>query len=45
MSRETTSLYTLPERWAAYDAAAILDHLVEARSAAAVLNHLPYLQQ
>ena len=28
-----------------YDAAAILDQLVEARSAAGVLNRLPYLQQ
>ena len=45
MSAETTSLYTLPERWASYDAAAILDRLVEARSAAGVLNRLPYLQQ
>ena len=45
MSAETTSLYTLPERWVSYDAAAILDRLVEARSAAGVLNRLPYLQQ
>ena len=45
MSRETTSLYTLPERWVSYDAAAVLDQLVEARSAAAVLNRLPYLHQ
>ena len=45
MSSETTSLYTLPERWMSYDAAAILDQLVEARSAAGVLNRLPYLQQ
>ena len=45
MRRETTSPYTLPERWASYDAAAILDRLVDARSAAGVLNRLPYLQQ
>ena len=45
MSAETTSLYTLPERWVSYDAAAVLDPLVEARSAAGVLNRLPYLQQ
>ena len=45
MSRETTSLYTLPEQWASYDSAAVLDQLVEARSAAGVLNRLPYLQQ
>ena len=45
MSRETTSLYTLPERWVSYNAAAVLDQLVEARSAAGVLNRLPYLQQ
>ena len=43
MRRETTSLYALPERWASYDAAAVLDYLVEARSAAGVLNQLPYL--
>ena len=45
MSRETTSLYALPERWVSYGATAILDQLVEARSAAGVLNRLPYLQQ
>ena len=45
MSTETTSLYTLSERWVSYDTAAILDQLVEARSAAGVLNRLPYLQQ
>ena len=45
MNRETTSLYTLPERWVSYDAAAILDPLVGAKSAAGVLNRLPYLQQ
>ena len=45
MSRETTSLYALPKRWVSYDAAAVLEHLVEARSAAGVLNQLPYLQQ
>ena len=45
MNAETTSLYTPPERWVSYDAAAVLDRLVEARSAAGVLNRLPYLQQ
>ena len=45
MSRETTSLYALPKRWVSYDAAAVLEHLVEARSAAGILNQLPYLQQ
>ena len=40
-----TSLYTLPERWVFYDSAAIFDRLVDARSAASVLNRLPYLQQ
>lgn len=45
MSPETTSLYILPERWVSYDSAAILDRLIEARSAASVLNRLPYLQQ
>ena len=42
MSRETTSLYTLPERWVSYDTTAILEQLVEARSATGVLNQLPY---
>ena len=45
MSRETTNLYTVPKRWVSYDTAAILENLVEARSAAGVLNRLPYLQQ
>ena len=40
-----TSPYALPERWVSYDAAAVLEHLVEARSAAGILNQLPYLQQ
>lgn len=45
MSAATTSLYTLPERWVSCDTSAILDQLVEARSAAGILNRLPYLQQ
>ena len=45
MTSETTNLYTLPERWVFYETAAILDQLVEARTAAGVLNRLPYLQQ
>ena len=45
MSAETTGPYTLPQRWVFYETAAILDQLVEARSAAGVLNRLPYLQQ
>ena len=45
MASETTSPYTLPQRWVYYETAAILDQLVEARSAAGVLNRLPHLQQ
>ncbi len=45
MASETTSLYTLPQRWMSYETTAILDQLIEARSAAGVLNRLPYLQQ
>ena len=45
MASETTSPYTLPQRWVYYETAAILDQLVEARSASGVLNRLPYLQQ
>ena len=45
MSRETAGRYAVPKRWVSYDTAAILENLVEARSAAGVLNRLPYLQQ
>lgn len=34
MSRETASLYTLPERWVSYVTTAILDQLPEAGSTA-----------
>ena len=40
-----TSLYTLPDRWVSYDVAAVLEQLVEAKTAAGILNRLPYLQQ
>ena len=37
--------YTLPSQWIRYDKAAILEELVEARTAAGVLRQLPYLSQ
>ena len=44
MSRETHS-YVPPDWWVLYDKTAILDHLVEARTAAGTLRRLPYLPQ
>lgn len=37
--------YTLPSQWIRYDKAAVLEELVEARTAAGVLRQLPYLSQ
>ena len=39
------SSYFVPQRWLSYDGAAITDPLVEAKTAAGVLNRLPYLPQ
>lgn len=45
MVSTTTSIYFPPERWLFYDKAAIMDHLVEAKTAAGTLRRLPYLPQ
>ena len=39
------SRYQMPRQWARYDAGAILDALVAAKTAAGILNQLPYLPQ
>ena len=39
------SRYFIPQRWLRYDGAAIAGALVEAKTAAGVLNRLPYLPQ
>ena len=43
MIPESVSRYAVPQQWMHYDAAAILDLLVKAKTAAGVLNRMPYL--
>ena len=45
MTSAATSLYAPPNRWIRYDKTAILDRLVEAKTAAGTLRRLPYLPQ
>lgn len=45
MATEQINRYLTPRQWARYDAGAILDALVAAKTAAGVLNQLPYLPQ
>ena len=45
MISTTTSLYAPPSQWIRYDKNAILEHLVEAKTAAGILRRLPYLPQ
>ena len=45
MTPEEVSRYTAPKQWIRYDAAAVFDLLVEARTAGGVLNRLPYLHR
>lgn len=45
MAPADDSRYTDPKQWIRYDAAAIFDLLVEARTAGGVLNRLPYLHR
>ena len=45
MNAETISRYVPPRRWLQYDAAAIFDLLVQAKTAAGVLNRMPHLRQ
>ena len=45
MTSATISGYSIPERWIRYDLAAVFELLVQARTAAGVLNRMPYLPQ
>lgn len=45
MEHGNVNHYTSPRQWIRYDAAAIFDLLVEARTAGGVLNRLPYLHR
>ena len=45
MAIANISRYVTPRQWGHYDAGAILDALVDAKTAAGVLNRLPYLSQ
>ena len=45
MTSENIRRYIIPQRWIRYDAAAIFNLLVEAKTAAAVLRRMPYLHQ
>ena len=45
MTTGTVSRYVVPQRWLNYDGTAIASLLVEAKTAAGVLNLLPYLPQ
>ena len=38
-------MHIVPDQWVKYDGAAIFDHLVRAKTAAGVLNQMPYLPQ
>ena len=43
MTPESVSRYAIPRQWIRYDAAVLLDLLVQAKTAAGVLNRMPYL--
>ena len=45
MTTPRVSRYTVPQQWLRYDVAAIAELLVEAKTAAAVLNRMPYLRR
>ena len=45
MTSENVSRYIVPQRWVNYDAAAVFNLLVEAKTAAGVLRQMPYLHQ
>ena len=45
MNAEMISRYVPPRRWLRYDASAIFDLLVQAKTAAGVLNRMPHLRQ
>ena len=43
MEPPAISSYTIPQRWIRYDPAAVLESLVQAKTATGVLNQMPYL--
>ena len=45
MTSENVRRYTAPQHWIRYDAMAVFNLLVEAKTAAAVLRQMPYLHQ
>ena len=45
MTPESVSRYAVPRQWIRYDATALLDLLIQAKTAAGVLNRMPYLPQ
>ena len=45
MTSQNVSRYIVPQNWIRYDAAAVFNLLVEAKTAAAVLRQMPYLHQ
>ena len=45
MTSENVSRYSIPQQWISYDSSAVFNLLVEAKTAAAVLQRMPYLHQ
>lgn len=45
MTTENITRYTLPVRWIRYDTAAVLNLLVEAKTAAGILRQMPHVRQ
>ena len=45
MTSANISRYLRPQQWARYDAAAVMDPLIAAKTAAGILRGLPYLPQ
>ena len=45
MTPASVSRYAVPQLWIGYNAATLLDLLIQARTAAGVLNRMPYLPQ
>ena len=45
MATENITRYTLPVRWIRYDTAAVLNLLVEAKTAAGILRQMPHVRQ
>ena len=45
MAPESVSRFVVPQRWIRYDAVALLDLLIQAKTAGGVLNRMPFLPQ